>query len=111
MELINYPRFLNAIDEAIRGLELEARCYGYSEDPAHVELIELLQAYKADLENKKKRGRYIWKAKHQSGLTDEEIDYFLQNHPRWDLLPYYARFVRKYGQEEALNEVRALFGS
>ena len=52
----------------------------------------------------------IRKAKLQRGLTDEEIDYFLQRHPRWDLLPVYARFVRKFGPEEALNEVRQMFG-
>ena len=53
---------------------------------------------------------FIRKAKRERGLSDEEIDYFLQRHPRWDLLPYYARFVRKLGPEEALNEVRQMFG-
>lgn len=49
MELINYPRFINAIEEAIAGLELEARCYGYTEDPEHVELIKYLQTYETSM--------------------------------------------------------------
>lgn len=53
MESQDYPRFLNAIDEAIQGLELEARCYGYTDEPEHTELIELLENYK----NKMKEAR------------------------------------------------------
>ena len=54
---------------------------------------------------------YIWKAKHQRGLTDKQIDFFLLNHPRWELLPVYARFVRKLGEQGALNEVRQMYGT
>jgi len=57
----------------------------------------------------KDKAYFIRKAKRERGLSDEEIDYFLQDHPRWDLLPVYARFVRKFGQEEALNEVRRMY--
>lgn len=53
---------------------------------------------------------YVEKAKRQRGLTDEQIDFFLQNHPRWDLLPYYACYVKKLGMQGALEEVRAQFG-
>lgn len=58
----------------------------------------------------KDKAYYVEKAKRQRGLTDEQIDFFLQNHPRWDLLPYYARYVKKLGMQGALEEVRAQFG-
>lgn len=32
------------------------------------------------------RERYIWKAKHQRGLTDEQIQYFLARDSRYDLV-------------------------
>lgn len=57
----------------------------------------------------KDKAYYIEKAKRQRGLTDEQIDFFLQNHPRWDLLPYYACYVKKMGMQGALEEVRAQF--
>lgn len=57
----------------------------------------------------KDKAYYIEKAKRQRGLTDEQIDFFLQNHPRWDLLPYYARYVKKLGMQGALEQVRAEF--
>ncbi len=59
----------------------------------------------------KDRNYYIQKAKRERGLTDEEILFFLDRHPRWDLLPVYARFVRKLGTEGALNEVLKTFGA
>ena len=62
MELINYPRFINAIEEAIQGLELEARCYGYIEDPEHTELVELLQKYKTSMEAKQDAQERLLKA-------------------------------------------------
>lgn len=52
MTEIEYPRLLHAIEDAIRGLELEARCYGYLEDPEHTELIAMLQDYKATITKK-----------------------------------------------------------
>lgn len=52
METQDYPRFINAIDEAIQGLELEARCYGYREETEHTELITILQNYKAKIQEK-----------------------------------------------------------
>lgn len=57
----------------------------------------------------KDKAYYIEKAKRQRGLTDEQIDFFLQRHSRWDLLPYYARYVKKLGMQGALEEVRAEF--
>lgn len=65
MELINYPRFLHAIDEAIQGLELEARCYGYLEDSEHSELIRMLKEYQAKIEEKKNQEHDSWKAQMQ----------------------------------------------
>ncbi len=54
---------------------------------------------------------YVWKAKTQRALTDEQIAYFLSRDERWELLPYYARFVRRLGMAGALNEVHQMFGS
>ena len=53
---------------------------------------------------------YIQKAMRERGLTDEQINFFLQNHPRWELLPYYAAFVKRVGEQEALEEVVLHFG-
>ncbi len=53
MESQDYPRFLNAIDEAIQGLELEARCYSYTDEPEYTELIALLQSFKAKMQERK----------------------------------------------------------
>ena len=47
----------------------------------------------------KDRDYYIWKAKHQRGLSDEEIDYFLQRDDRYDLMPYYAMCCKRLGAE------------
>lgn len=111
MEVQDYPRFLKAIDEAIQGLELEARCYGYTDEPEHTELISVLQNYKAKMQENEKRDYYIWKAKHQRGLTDEQINFFLQNHPRWDLLPLYSLYVKKMGEQGALAQIKQEYGS
>lgn len=111
MQSQDYPRLLNAIDEAIQGLELEARCYSYTDEPEHTELIALLQNYKAELKEKEKREHYIWKAKHQRGLTDEQINFFLQNHPRWELLPVYSLYVKKLGEQGALEQIKQEYGS
>ncbi len=59
----------------------------------------------------KDREYYIQKAKRQRGLTDEQIDFFLRNHSRWDLLPVYARFVKKMGMHGALEQVRSNYGA
>ena len=56
------------------------------------------------------REYYIEKAKRQRGLTDEQIDFFLQRHYRWDLLPFYARYVKKMGEQRALEEAQREFG-
>lgn len=111
MERHDYPRFFKAIDEAIQGLELEARCYGYGEEPEHTELIAILQNYKAKMQENEKREYYIWKAKMQRGLTDEQVNFFLQNDDRWELLPVYSKFVRDFGSKGALNEVRQMYGT
>lgn len=111
MERQDYPRFLNAIDEAIRGLELEARCYGYGEAPEHSELIDYLKVYKEKMKDNERREYYIWKAKYQRNLTDEQVNYFLQHDTRWELLPVYSKFVRDFGPEGALKEVHQMFGT
>ena len=52
------------------------------------------------------RGYYIWKAKHQRGLSDEAINYFLDNCAQFSLLPYYATWIKKGAtKEEALQMV------
>ena len=53
---------------------------------------------------------YVWKAKHQRGLTDEQIAYFLDRCDRWEFLPHYARFVKKLGEQGALEEVLRMCG-
>lgn len=53
----------------------------------------------------KDKAHYIEKTKRQRELTDEQIDFFLQNHSGWDLLPYYACYVKKLGVQAALDEV------
>ncbi len=58
----------------------------------------------------KDKNYYIQKAKHQRGLSDEQIYFFLERHPRWDLLPYYACYVKKMGEQGALEEVISQFG-
>ncbi len=111
MERHDYPRFLKAIDEAIQGLELEARCYGYTDEPEHTELIDLLKKYKAEMTEKERRDYYIWKAKYQRGLTDEQVNFFLQNDDRWELLPVYSLYVKKMGEQGALDQIREEYGS
>lgn len=54
METQDYPRLLNAIDEAIQGLEGEALCYGYREEPEHTKLVAYLKQYKAELKEQEK---------------------------------------------------------
>ena len=55
---------------------------------------------------------YIWKAKHQRGLSDDQINYFLDNYSRYDLLPHYSCFVKHgYSGEKALKEVKRMFDS
>ena len=48
----------------------------------------------------KDREHYIKKAKTERGLTDKEIDFFLGQNPRADLLPYFATLL-KHGLEPA----------
>lgn len=111
MERQDYPRFFKAIDEAIQGLELEARCYGYLDEPEHTELINYLKTYKEKMKDNEHREYHIWKAKMQRGLTDEQINYFLQHDTRYELLPVYSKFVRDFGLEGALKEVHQMFGT
>ena len=54
----------------------------------------------------KDKDYFIWKAKHQRGLTDEQIDFFLQNDGRSHLLPEYSCYVKKMGKQWALEEVQ-----
>lgn len=56
------------------------------------------------------REQHIWKAKHQRGLTDEQIQYFLDRDSRFDLLPYYSLGCRRLGCEKALEAVIDLYG-
>ena len=56
------------------------------------------------------RDYYIWKAKHQRGLTDEEINYFLDNYSDWTLLPYYSKHCRAFGAKHALELIREEYG-
>ena len=56
------------------------------------------------------REQYIWKAKHQRGLTDEQIQYFLDRDSRFDLLPYYSLGCKRLGCEQALLAVIDLYG-
>ena len=63
MRHMDYPRLLNAIDDAIQGLQVEARCYGYTDEPEHTELISLIEEYKAKMEEAKQREYSVWKAK------------------------------------------------
>lgn len=50
------------------------------------------------------REQHIWKAKHQRGLTDEQIQYFLDRDSRFDLLPYYSLGCNRLGCEQGLAE-------
>lgn len=54
--------------------------------------------------------QYIWKAKHQRGLTDEQIQYFLDRDIRYDLMPYYSLCCKRYGCEQGYAEVVKLYG-
>lgn len=109
MAVVDARRFGKAVEEAIHGLELEIRCYGLQEEPYVLETMAFLERMANRLTFKDK-AYYVEKAKRQRGLTDEQIDFFLQNHSRWDLLPYYACYVKKLGMQGALEEVRAQFG-
>ncbi len=42
-------RMRDAILDAINGLELEARSYGYQDAPEHTKLIAFLESYRAKL--------------------------------------------------------------
>ncbi len=54
---------------------------------------------------------YIRKAKRQRGLTDEQIEFFLQRHPRWDLLPWFSFYVKHgFTEQEAFDEVVKRYG-
>ena len=53
---------------------------------------------------------FIWKARHQRGLTDEQIHYFLDRDPRYTLLPYYALCCKRLGCEQAYLEVLQQYG-
>ncbi len=53
----------------------------------------------------------IWSARHERGLSDEQIRFFLDRESRWKLLPYYACFLKRRKDEQAaLEEVIRMFG-
>lgn len=54
--------------------------------------------------------KYIWKAKHQRGLSDEQIQYFLDRDTRYSLMPYYALCCKRVGEERGYEEVMKLYG-
>lgn len=51
------------------------------------------------------REHFIWKAKHQRGLSDEQINYFLERDTRYKLMPYYSLCCKRLGAEQGYNEV------
>lgn len=53
---------------------------------------------------------YIWKAKNQRGLTDEQVDYFLEHCDDWTLLPEYSKHCRTFGSEHALEIIKEEHG-
>lgn len=53
---------------------------------------------------------YIWKAKHQRGLSDEEIQYFLDRDTRYELLPYYSLACKRLGSEKGYAHMVELYG-
>ena len=56
------------------------------------------------------REYYIWKAKHQRGLSDEQIAYFLERDPRYELLPYYSLCCKHMDCASAYAEVLNVYG-
>ena len=57
------------------------------------------------------REQYIWKAKYQRGLSDEQIRYFLDRDTRYDLMPYYALCCKRLGAEQGYAAVVDLYGT
>ena len=57
----------------------------------------------------KNKDYYIEKARKERGLSDEQITFFLEREPRWDLLPLYATCL-KHGlfPSEAVEQVSEL---
>lgn len=53
---------------------------------------------------------YIWKATHQRGLTDEQVNYFLHRCTDWTLLPEYSKHCRTFGSECALEIIKEAHG-
>ena len=54
----------------------------------------------------KNKAYYIAKAKKERGLIDEQINYFLNRNPRWDLLPAYANYVKRgFSLADAVEQV------
>lgn len=54
--------------------------------------------------------RYIWKAKHQRGLTDEQIQYFLDRDTRYELMPYYSLCCKRLGCEQGYIKTLEQYG-
>lgn len=54
--------------------------------------------------------RYIWKAKHQRGLTDEQIQYFLDRDTRYELMPYYSLCCKRLGCEQGYIKTVEQYG-
>lgn len=53
---------------------------------------------------------YIWKAKHQRGLSDEQIQYFLDRDTRYELMPYYSLCCKRLGAEKGYEATVDLYG-
>ena len=54
--------------------------------------------------------QYIWKAKHQRGLSDQDIQYFLDRDDRYDLMPYYSLCCKRLGCEKGYEALVELYG-
>lgn len=71
----------------------------------------MVEAYKTKMVEAEQRDHYIWKAKHQRGLTDEQVQYFLDRDTRYDLMPYYSLCCKRLGCEQGYAEVVKLYGA
>ena len=59
-----------------------------------------------ELNRLEERAYYIWKAKEQRGLKDEEIEYFLDRCTKPSLLPYFCtHYKRSHSLEDAMEWV------
>lgn len=83
---INRPRFARSIREALEGLELEALCYSWLDDPEYLEITKYLERRLQTLDDGEPKpltleelyympcGSHIWVKTRQSYIHDGQVE-------------------------------------